>query len=114
MTAEEAIKLFEKVHLLGEQLDMQKDIDEICYILSQNSINMYQVREKIDVINNKHPENIVLFNIIFPPQGNSVPLDAASHEDLIYDLRWKQRYLQAKRYGKVFNELCKEMKNKFG
>ncbi len=32
MTAEEAIKLFEKVHLLGEQLDMQKDIDEICYI----------------------------------------------------------------------------------
>lgn len=56
---------------------------------------------------------MVLYNIMFPPQGNCVPLDIASGDSLIQHLLWKQKYLQAKRAGKTFDELCKEMRKIF-
>lgn len=109
MTEKEAIELFEKAHFIREQLDMESDIRDIDCILSQTSIDICQVREKIDIVNIKHPENIILFRLIFPPQGASVSLKEASLQDMISDLRWKRSYLWAKRAGKTFDELCKEM-----
>lgn len=111
MTEREAIDLFEKAHTLQEQWKLENDIQDIRNILNQCPIQMYQVREKIDKVNTKHPENIVLFNLIFPPRGNRVLLDNAPDQSLINDLAWKQRYLQAKKDGKLFNEFCKEMRN---
>lgn len=110
MTEKEAIDLFEKVHTLQEQWELENDIQDISNILSQRLIQMYQVREKIDKVNTEHPENIVLFNLIFPPQGIRVSLANAPDQSLIDDLAWKQIYLQAKKDGKLFDEFCKEMR----
>ena len=113
MTEKEAIDFFEKAHFLREQMDMDSDINSISNILSQPFINMGLVRHYIDKINDSHPENMVLYNIMFPPQGDRVPLGNASNDSLIQHLMWKQKYLQAKRAGKTFDEFCKEMKKIF-
>lgn len=107
MTEKEAIEIFEKAHSLQEQIDMKKDLESIHYVLSQNPINMVQVMSLIEKINKEHPENITIFNLIYPPQGNSVPLYAASDENMISDLKWKWDYLQAKQTGKIFEEFRK-------
>lgn len=110
MTEKEAIDLFEKAHFLYDLNDMKKDIDSIYCVLSQNPIDIYQVRTQIDTANRKHPENVILFNLIFPPQGNRVLLASASDDNLISDLAWKLDYLRAKQKGKAFDEFCKSMK----
>ena len=110
MTEIEAVDIFEKTHFLHDQNDMKKDIDCIRYVLSQNPIDMYQVRAQIGTVNRKHPENVVLFDLIFPPQGNRVSLASASDDNLISDLMWKLDYLQAKQKGKAFDEFCKMMR----
>lgn len=110
MTEKEAIEIFEKVHSLHEQMDMENDIRDIGRVLSQRPIDLYQVRTQIDIVNRKHPENVILYNLIFPPHGNSVSLANASDQNLIDDLAWKQIYLQAKKAGKLFGELCKEVR----
>ena len=111
MTEKEAF--FEKALFLHEQMDMDSDINSISNILSQPFVNMGQVRDYIDKINNSHPENMVLYNIMFPPQGDRVSLGNASDDSLIQHLIWKQKYLQAKRAGKTFDEFCKEMRKIF-
>jgi len=110
MTEKDAVEIFKKAHSLREQLDMENDIGYIGIILSQNSIDIYQVRAKIEEINRKHPENLILYNMIFPPQGNRVSLAEATVHNLIDDLAWKQTYLQAKRVGKAFEKFCEEMR----
>lgn len=111
MTEKEAIEIFEKVHYLREQFDMQNDIASICCVLSQYPIDMYQVRALIDLVNRKHMENTLVYKVIFPPKGNQVSLTDASDNDLICDLRWKLDYLQAKQKGKTIEEFCKTMKS---
>ena len=110
MTEKEAVDIFEKAHFLHDQSDMKRDIDSIRCVLSQNPIDMYQVKIQIDMVNQKHPENIILFNLIFPPQGNRVSVGSASDNNLISDLTWKLDYLQAKQKGKAFDEFCKTMR----
>ncbi len=110
MTEKEAIEIFEKAHLLQEQLDMENDIRKIGSVLSQRPVDIYQVKTQINTINRKHPENLILFNLIFPPQGNRVSLAEASDQGLIDDLTWKYTYLQAKKAGKAIEELHKEMR----
>lgn len=110
MTEKEAVDIFEKAHFSRNQSDMKKDIDSIRCVLSQNPIDIYQIRTQIDTVNRKHPENVILFNLIFPPQGNRVSLASASDDNLIFDLAWKLDYLQAKRKGKAFDEFCKTMR----
>ncbi len=110
MTEKEAIDIFEKAHFLHDQNDMIRDIDRIRCVLSQRPVDMYQVRKQIDTVNRKHPENVILFNVVFPPQGNRVSLASASDENLISDLTWKLDYLQAKQKGKTFDEFCKTMR----
>ena len=89
MTEKEAIELFEKAKFLYEQADMERDIENVRCILLQNPINMNCVMEQIGIVNDKHSENIKIFNIIFPPQGNSIPLTLASDKERISDLIWK-------------------------
>ena len=110
MSKKEAVEIFEKAHSLHEELDMESDIQDIGRVLSQKPIDMYQVRMQIDTVNSKHPENVILFNLIFPPQGNRVSLAEAPAQSLIDDLTWKHTYLQAKKAGKVIEEFCKEMR----
>lgn len=111
MTDKEAIEHFEKAHFLHEQNDMIKDVDSIRCVLSQSPVDMFQVRTQIDTVNRKHPENVIIFNLIFPPQGNRVSLNSASDDNLISDLKWKLDYLQAKQKGKAFEEFCKTMRS---
>lgn len=113
MTEKEAIELFEKAHFLYEQISMEQDIDSISRVLSQPFIDIYQVRHYIDKINNDHPENMLLYNIIFPAHGDRVPLSCASNDSLIQHLFWKQQFLLAKRAGKTFAELYKEVRKMF-
>lgn len=113
MTEKETSDFFEKALFLHEQMDMDSDINSISNILSQPFVNMGQVRYYINKINNSHPENMVLYDIMFPPQGDRVSLGNASNNSLIQHLIWKQKYLQAKRAGKIFDEFCKEMKKIF-
>ncbi len=110
MTEKEAIDLFEKAHTLQEQLKMESDIQDIGIILNQRPINMYQVKVKIGQINDAYPENIFLNHIIFPPQGKSFQDGYIPDQSYIEDLTWKKIYLQAKKTGKLFDELCKEMR----
>ena len=109
MTDKEAIECFEKARFLHEQNDMIKDVDSIRCVLLQSPVDMFQVRTQIDIVNRKHPENVIIFNLIFPPHGNRVSLDSASDDNLISDLKWKLDYLQAKQKGKAFEEFCKAM-----
>jgi len=110
MMEKEATENFERVHTLYEQLDMESDIQDISSILNQQPINMYRVRAEIDKVNEKHPENVTLYNLIFPPHGNRVSLAGASDQNLIDDLAWKRIYLQAKKDGKAFEEFSKEIR----
>ena len=110
MTPEEAIELFKKAHSLKEQLDMQNDINDINRILTSYPVCINEVRNKINSINEAHPENIMIYNIIYSPVGNSVPLNYATADNLICDLNWKRNFLIAKKNAKLFEEFCKEMK----
>lgn len=115
MTKEEAIEIFEKASSLHEQLEIECDIRDIDCILSQCPVAVSQVKAKVKAINDNHPDNIIIFNLIFPPQGDRVSVDNAPDQALISDLKWKRTYLQAKKAGKVFDELRKEMqKNEKG
>lgn len=111
MTKQEAIRLFEKVHFLKDELDMQSDINEINNILTL-PIDINMVMNKIHDINRKHPENVILYNVIYPPVGSPVPLNRATDNGLINDLTWKKYFLIAKMKAKTFDEFCKEMTNK--
>lgn len=111
MTEQEAIRLFEKAHFLKDELDMQSDMNEIDNILT-SKININAVMNKIYDINEKHPENVVLYNVIYPPVGNPVPLNRATDNGLINDLTWKKYFLIAKMKAKTFDEFYKEMTNK--
>ena len=110
MNNEEAIRNFEKAHFIDEQMDMDTEINNCCYILSQNPVNMDQVKKEICIINAKHPENLIIYRLIFPPKGETIQLNNASDENLIEDLKWKLDFLQAKRRGKGFDEFCKTMR----
>lgn len=110
MTDREAIERFEQTHFWQEQNDMKQDMENICNVLSQNPVVMSQVREQIDTVNRKHPENVIIFNMIFLPQGTRVPLNSASNDNLISDLKWKLGYLQAKQMGKAFEEFRETMR----
>lgn len=63
MTEKEAIELFEKAKFLYEQADIERDIENIRYILSQNPINMNYVIKQINTVNSKHRENIIIYNL---------------------------------------------------
>ena len=108
--AKEAVEAFEKAHFLHEQNDMITDMDSIRYVISRNPVDISQVRTQIDNVNCKHPENVIIYKLIFPPQGTPVSLDSASDDNLISDLAWKLDYLQAKQKGKAFDEFCKAMR----
>ena len=110
MTEKEAIETFEKAHFLHEQDDMIQDMENIRDVLSQNPVAKSQVRAQIDTVNRKHPENVIIYKLIFPPKGNPISLDSASDDNLISDLIWKLDYLQAKQMGKAFEEFCKTMR----
>lgn len=114
MTETEAIGLFEKIHMLQEQLKMETDIQDIGNILNQQPINIDQVKEKIEKVNEKHPENVLLNHIIFPPRGKSFSGERIPDQSYIDDLKWKQIYLRAKKDGKLFEEFCKEMRKAYG
>ncbi len=63
MTEKEAIELFEKAHTIQEQWKLGSDIQDISDILNQRLVNMYQIRVKIEKVNEEHPENVLLFDL---------------------------------------------------
>ena len=109
MTEKEAVELLEKAKKLHEQLDMESDICHIDYILSQFPINMDSVKAKIREINEKHKDNVLINHMIFPPRRPASQETDITDAEYISDLSWKRMYLRAKKIGKTFDELCKEM-----
>ncbi|MDE7206321.1 MAG: hypothetical protein K2N90_04055 [Lachnospiraceae bacterium] len=114
MDNSEAIAIFEKLHLVHEIQEMNYDIGDIDCILGSQFINMDDVVTKIKKINEKHPENVVINYIIFPPIGGICKVDDAPDLSKINDLIWKRRYLQAKSLGKTFDEFVKELTKENG
>ena len=114
MTGQDAISIFEKDYMVNEQLDMEKDIQDIGVILNQRNVDRGLVIKKIENVNEKHPENVLIHDLIFQPQRTSIPLSMISDQDFIADLKWKQIYLKAKKCGKLFEDFCKEIKTKCG
>ncbi len=110
MTDKEAVERFEKAHFLQEQKDMIQDMENIRNVLLQNPVVISQVRAQIETVNQKHPENIIINKLVFPPQGNRVSTNFVPDDDLITDLIWKYYYLQAKQKGKGFEEFCNTMR----
>lgn len=106
---EMAIGMMEKVHTVYEILKMQLDITDINCILGQVPVDVGSVVHKIKEINAEHCENIIIYNMIFPPVGKTYTIDEASDSDKINDLAWKEIYLKAKSLGKTFDELVKEL-----
>jgi len=108
MTERKVNEILKKAHIVYDQLALEKDIQSISEVLLQLPFDRQQARMEISEINMKYPENTIIFNLIFPPQGSGVPLDAASDQSLICDLRWKRACLQVIRVGKTFAELFEE------
>lgn len=109
MNNSEAVTIFEKLHLAHEIQEMENDISDIDRILGKEPINMDDVLKKIKKINEKHPENIIINHMIFPPIGRTCEVEDASDSSKINDLAWKKIYLRAKSSGKTFDELVKEL-----
>ncbi len=99
--------------------DMKKTIYRIQELLNEILFDEIEARRLIDEVNNKHPENLGVFNLLTFPNtavGRSrVTVNNASPSQLAEDLKWKKFYLEAKMKGKTIDVLSKEwnsLKNK--
>ena len=89
--------------------DMQKTIHEIDVILQGWPFNGEMARQKIFEINASHPENVIIYNLIFSHGQTATPVAFAGDELLKDDLSWKRYYLNAKCTGKTVDEMQKEI-----
>lgn len=102
--------------------DMKKTIYRIQGLLNEILFDEIEARQLIDEVNNKHPENLGVFNLLTFSNGSNtavgrsrVTVNNASPSQLAEDLKWKQFYLDAKMKGKTIDVLSKEwnsLKNK--
>ena len=89
--------------------DMQKAIHEIDVIMQGWTFDAERARQKIVEINDSHPENVTVHNLLFSPGQFSTSIAHANDEQLKNDLLWKRYYLNAKCAGKAVDEMRKDI-----
>lgn len=100
----------EKMLTAIEIMDIQKTIEEITRILRSIPFRADEARAIICEVNVKHPDNLVVYGIIYhSPNNGTTTIAAADYAQLQADLQWKQYYLQAKQLGKTVSEMVKEL-----
>lgn len=109
MNYENAQKIYDKAKLVKDITDMKSDCNEICYLLSQKQPDVQKMIDKINSVNEDHPENYIIHNLLFPPQGKPNPNAPIHVQSLIIDLNWKLKYLTAKINEKTFDEFMKDV-----
>ena len=68
-----------------------------------------EARDKNCAINLEHPENLVIYGLLFSRNSSGTRIVDADKECLICDLQWKQYYLSAQCVGKSIDEMRKEL-----
>lgn len=90
-------------------LKMQRTILKIQEIMKADPFSAKEARDEICAINLEHPENLVIYGLLFPQNSSGTRIVDADKECLIRDLQWKQYYLSAKFVGKSIDEMRKEL-----
>ncbi len=104
----------ERLKASKELKDIRDLIDEIEAFWRTLYFDEKKAREIIQKVNDKHPENVIIYNIVtyqtasYDASGVTVP--SAPQAQLQEDLQWKQFYLNAKLLGKGAEEIIKEWK----
>ena len=106
-------KVFKPIKTIIDVQKIQKDIDEINILLSAIPFNDIEARKKIHKINEEHPENTLIYKLLFPPAGNTISVDQAPSDGLIQDLCWKRDYLSIKAKTKSLDEIIQQPKNMY-
>lgn len=90
-------------------LKIQRTILKIQEIMNADPFSAKEGRDEICAINLEHPENLVIYGLLFPQNSSGTRIVDADKECLIRDLQWKQYYLSAKCVGKSIDEMRKEL-----
>ena len=102
----------ERLKALKELKDIRDLIDEIESLWRTPYFDEVRAREIIQKVNDKHCENVMLYNIATyhtaSYDASGVPILSAPQEPLQEDLRWKHFYLNAKLCGKAAQEIVNE------
>lgn len=102
------------VQKAAEIAKMEIAVETIQKLLSSAQFDVVAARKTIKDINGDHPENYLLYNLLFRgtpvPQSGTVCVDEAPVKGLIEDLQWKNYYLSAKLAGKTAEEIKKEIR----
>jgi hypothetical protein len=93
MDTDNAIFEFDRVHTILEIADMYNDTQIIEQILNEKVINIAKVEREINIIDDKHPDNVILYKKLFSPNKNLPKFRDVSYDDEIKDLSWKRYYL---------------------
>lgn len=88
---------------------MQRTILKIQEIVNAEPFSAKEARNEICAINLEHPENLVIYGLLFSQNSSGTRIVDADKECLICDLQWKQYYLSAKCVGKSIDEMRKEL-----
>jgi hypothetical protein len=102
---------YSSLYTTQEVLEMNQDINEIRTILNIVPFDIERARNKVNEINEKHPENCGIYKLISQSKGPGISVGQASALNLKDDLNWKVIYLSAKITGKSIDELAKELRN---
>ena len=78
-------------------------------IVNAEPFSAKEARNEICAINLEHPENLVIYGLLFSQNSSGIRIVDADKECLICDLQWKQYYLSAKCVGKSIDEMRKEL-----
>lgn len=98
----------------AEMLDIKNVILKINQVQTNYYFDSVKPKNLIEEINNKHPEIIMVYNIVSGLRscgnGNNscVLLQDANEWQLRQDLEWKKRYLLLKLEGKTIDEIINE------
>ena len=85
-------------------LKIQRTILKIQEIMNADPFSAKEVRDEICAINLEHPENLVIYGLLFPQNSSGTRIVDADKECLIRDLQWKQYNLSGFR-----QELCAKL-----
>lgn len=103
-----------KIFTLCKMLDMQNNISHINEILSADYFDVECAKTIIDMINQKHPENIPIYYIVNGLANCGVGsrrvvfLGQSNEQQLKQDLEWKRYFLYGKASGKAFDKIIEE------
>lgn len=106
---EGAVVMDSSMLTLKEILDMRNTISDIDIFLAQIGLTEEKMREYIYYLNEKYPDNIAAYNLLYPRNAEHILVENARTQALISDLRWKQYYLRAKIDAKSIDEMRKEL-----